>query len=95
MPMVRLPDCDYYALTSRPGHRPRADFWAIQLRDALPSISIPLSAGDADAGLDLQTILHRGYDAAHYEDYLDETQPEPALAPKDAKWASQFVPVRS
>ncbi|MBL8793718.1 MAG: DUF4058 family protein, partial [Planctomycetia bacterium] len=83
MPLDDLPPCEYYALVSRYEERPRGGIWPLRLRDQLPSIPIPLRAGDPDARLDLQAILHRLYDAAGYEDYIYTGQPQPPLPPED------------
>ncbi len=94
MPWKDLPVCDYYALVSRAEEHRRAGIWPIKLRDRLPKIPVPLRAGDADATIDLQQILHRIYDAAGYEVYIYDGEPDPPLAPDDASWAEQFVPQR-
>ncbi|QDU22731.1 hypothetical protein ETAA1_47170 [Urbifossiella limnaea] len=49
MPWGNLPACDYYALVSRPETRPRTDVWPVALRDRLPSIPIPVRAGEPAA----------------------------------------------
>lgn len=91
MPMDDLAECDYYALVSRFQERPQAGIWPIQLRDPLPVIPVPLASPHDDAKLDLQSALHRVYDAAGYEDYIYRGQPEPALSSGDADWCQQFV----
>jgi hypothetical protein len=58
----------------------------------LPVIPIPLRSDEPAARLDLQEVLHLVYDAAAYEDYIYEGEPEPRLRPADAKWARQFLP---
>jgi hypothetical protein len=93
MPNRNIPDSDCSVLVSRPDRRPFADYWAIDLRDTLPAVPIPLRPEDGDAALDLQAVLHRVYDAARYGSLIYEGQPEPALSAKDADWARQFVPV--
>ena len=95
MPFREQPNCDYYALVSRPEHRPRVGFWPIALADLLPRIPIPLGQGDADAELNLQDALHRAYDAAGYEDYIYSGEPEPPLTPEQAEWAKAFIPPRA
>jgi hypothetical protein len=90
LPMIDLPACDYYVMVSRSEDRPHAGVWPIQLEDRLPVIPIPLSSPQESAELDLQSILHRIYDAAGYEDYIYRGEPEPAL--KDVAWSRQFLP---
>jgi hypothetical protein len=92
MPLEDLAACDYYALVSRAEQRPEAGIWPIRLREPLPPIPIPLQSGDADAKLDLQQVLHRIYDAAGYEDYIYQEDPQPPLAAADALWAATLKP---
>lgn len=87
-----LPDCDYYVLVSRYEARPRTGFWPIELRDALPTISVPLSDPDPPIELDLQQLLHQTYDSADYGKTIYSETPDPPLSPADAQWARQFVP---
>ncbi len=92
MPLVNLPECDYYALVSRAETRPAADLWHRRLRERLPVIPVPLRSPDADAQLDLQALLHRIYDAAGYEDDIYTGEPQPRLSSEDADWAREFLP---
>lgn len=91
MPLVPLPPCDYYAVVCRAEKRPDEGIWPIRLREPLPTIPIPLHAGDADARLDLQALLHRVYDAAGYRHYIYDMPPDPPLATEDAAWAEGIV----
>lgn len=62
--------------------RPSAKLWPIRLRQRLPVIDIPLRAPDADAKLDLRTVLDTAYDDANYDLQIDYTQdPSPLLPP--------------
>src|SRR5207253_8965878 len=90
-----IPACDYYVLVSRAEDRPHLDLWPISLRDRLPPVPIPLAAPDADILLDLQTVLHRVYDAADYGKYIYGETPQPPLSVSDAAWARQFATSRS
>jgi hypothetical protein len=92
MPLGNRPRCDYSVLVSRAEARPRAGFWPIRLRQRLPVIPIPLLAGDPDARIDLQEILHHVYDTTGYEDFIYAGRPHPQIASKDAAWARTFVP---
>ena len=91
LPLTNRPDCDYSVMVSRWQNRPRADFWPIGLRDRLPTIPIPLAEGFADVSLDLQTVLHRVYDAARYGNYVYRGAPEPLLEPADQEWARSIL----
>jgi hypothetical protein len=92
MPMQPLGPCDYYAMVSRAEQRPEAEIWPIRLREPLPKIPVPLQPPQADAEIDLQSVVHRIYDAAAYEDYIYEALPDPPLGTEDAAWALPFVP---
>ena len=92
LPLTGIPDCDYRVMVSRRSMRPDVLAWAINLRDVLPVIPIPLKGDVPDASLDLQALLHEVYDAAGYEDYLYATPPEPPLSAEHFEWAKQFAP---
>jgi hypothetical protein len=91
MPWLDMPACDYCVVVSRFEQRPKADLWPIGLRERLPEIPIPLRAGDPDARLDLQQVLHHIYDAAGYAYTIYSGPPEPLLSADDAAWAASFV----
>lgn len=91
MPMEHLPECDYYALVSRWQRRPEAGIWPIKLRETLPTIPIPLDGPHPDATLDLQSVLHRVFDGAGYEDYVYRLTPEPPLNESDQAWAQTIL----
>jgi hypothetical protein len=92
MPLRNRPACDYSVVVSRAERRPRAGCWAIELRDRLPVIPVPLRTADGDAPVDLQQALHSAYDGAGYATHIYGATPEPVLAPDDRSWAEQFVP---
>lgn len=91
LPRREMQACDYYAIVSRSEERPRAGSWPIQLREPLPIVPIPLRHGDPDARLDLQSILHRIYDAAGYGYYIYKHPCDPPLTPNDQTWADELV----
>lgn len=95
MPLAGLPHSDYCAIVSRVEERPRVGVWPWRLRDPMPIVPVPLRASEPDAQLDLKAILDRLYDEKRYSDYIYAGPPEPRLAPDDAAWASQFVPLPS
>jgi Protein of unknown function (DUF4058) len=90
MPAKDRPECTYSVLVSRAGLRPDAGFWPIGLRDALPTIPIPLHAGEPDARLDLRAVIDRVYDEAGYRYFLYDQLPEPRLTGSDAEWAENL-----
>ena len=91
MPLDDRVECAYSVLVSRAEERPAAGFWALGLQDRLPTIRIPLRE-PGTAELDLQTLLHRVYDASGYEDYIYTGSPDPALSSADRAWAETLVP---
>jgi hypothetical protein len=94
MPVEGLAECAYCVMVSRAEERPRVGLWAIQLREPLPVVPVPLRAADGAARLDLQAVLHRLYDSAGYEDYIYDGAPRPPLSAADAAWAAGLVPGR-
>jgi len=95
LPVEGLPACDYYVLVSRPDERPRVGLWPIHLRDPLPPVPIPLRPENPDAMLDLQSLLHKIFDAAGYAYYLYNSAPQPPLAGPNADWARQLIATRA
>ncbi len=91
LPLTGVPECDYCLMVSRPAMRPNVQVWAVSLRDALPTIPIPLRGTVPDATLNLQALLHDVYDAAGYEDYLYDSPPELPLPEAEAAWARQLL----
>ena len=91
-----LPMCDYYVLVSKAGERehPGLGVWPIRLEDRLPLVPIPLSDPDPAVDLDLQAVLNQSYDAAKYESYIYQEEPEPPLSLDQLEWARQFIPKR-
>ncbi len=88
-----LPVGDYYAFVCRAARRPRAEVYAWALRQALPVIPVPLSAGDADVALDLQPLLGGVYDRAGYDYSLDYQQLlSPALSEDNLRWVKSLLP---
>lgn len=79
MPFRDPPPCDYCVMVSRAERRPTAGFWPLSIREPLPIIPVPLKNGDADARLDLQSLVSQIYDAAGYEKYIYENEISPAL----------------
>jgi hypothetical protein len=90
LPVQNLPPCDYCVMVSRYEDRPNVGLWPLGLRDKLPTIPIPLLVQER-AVLDLQSALHRVYDAAGYEDYIYAHEPNPSLQAADAEWAQRLI----
>jgi len=90
LPLVERPLSAYAVMVSRVEQRPTANLWPIGLRDRLPIIPVPLRSPDQDARIDLQDVLHRIYDAAGYEDYIYQGQPDPPLSADDRAWVREL-----
>ena len=85
-----LPLAPYFAFVSRAENRPMAGVWPISLREALPTIPVPLLPGDADVALELQVALNQTYDAFGFDLELDYRKPpEVPLQAEDQAWADE------
>lgn len=83
---------DYLVCLHRGGEGHRYEVWARGLRDRLPRIRVPLSEGDGDLVVDLQTMLSRCYDEGAYERRISyEGEPQPPLSTKDREWAHELL----
>jgi len=88
----RLPAAPYFVFLSRSETRPLIDVWPIQLSEALPTVPVPLLAGDADISLDLQLAFTAVYDLIGYSKALDYTRlPDAPLEGEAAAWAAERV----
>lgn len=83
---------EYCVLLLRAGHR-GALAWPIRLRDALPTVLIPLRKPDEGAPLDLARIVAGCYERGRYEDTLDygAAVPLPPLGSDDTEWVSERI----
>lgn len=74
-----LPLGDCFVFVSRTERRPKAEVYAWALERPMPCIPIPLSAGDPDVSLDLQSVFSNTYDLAGYDYAIHYDRPiEPA-----------------
>ncbi len=82
---------------SIPGHgrtkrRPLSDVYAWSIRDALPTIPIPLLSPDSDISLDLAKIVAAVDDRGHYERSIDYHAPLALpLGVADRTWAEELA----
>jgi hypothetical protein len=77
-------------LISRSERRPEADDWAVSLRVPLPEIVVPLRAGDPDARMYLQEVLHRADAGPGCEHLIHGGTPEPPRGGNRA-WAEGIL----
>lgn len=74
------------------GNRDDAEVYPIALREALPTIRIPLAAGDEDVRSSLDSALRQTYRSGRYFNRIDYSRPcVPPLSPADAEWAAKLV----
>lgn len=78
----------YLVLVSAAWDFPQAGVWPISLREALPSIPVPLSKEAAVVQLPLQKCFNLAFAKGRWEADFDYTEPpEPPLEEPDATWA--------
>jgi hypothetical protein len=94
LPMTGAIESDYRVLVSASECRPKAQLYAFNLQQVIPTIAVPLN-GTATVSLDLQPLLHRVYDKARFElarcsadtarvDYQQSLSPK--LSDQDTAW---------
>lgn len=82
----------YRILVSRSDSRPRAELYAFNLQDVIPTFQLPLQLGDVEPIVNLQTLLNEIYDQGGYDLRLDYHQdPVPALSKTDAAWVDEWL----
>ncbi len=85
-------DSHYRILVRRGEQRGRADLYAFNVRDPIPSFPLPLQKGDVEPVIDLKPLLDELYDEASYDLRVNYTQPPvPPLSDADAQWAIQVL----
>jgi hypothetical protein len=67
------------------------EVYRVPLREALPTILVPLRERDPDAPLDLQAILEHCYDKGGYDDIDYSIAPDPPLETDDLAWAEALL----
>src|ERR1043165_3706715 len=82
---------DYRVLQYRAEPR-RARYWRFNLRDPLPTISIPLRRPDPDVALDLSKVFQEAYEHGAYDLSVDyRKEPDQALSKRDKAWAHRLL----
>jgi Protein of unknown function (DUF4058) len=87
-----LPSLPYFVFVGRFEQRPLVDVYPIPLDEPLPTIQIPLLAGDAECPLDLQHAFTTVYDALRYDLVVDyDRPPNIAVPPESAAWVQECL----
>lgn len=83
---------DYRILVSRAQHRPQSDLYAFNVKDVIPSFSLPLQTGDSKPLVDLQSLLTEIYDRASYYLVIDYNQePVSRWLERDTGWLDALL----
>lgn len=83
-----LPSVPYFVFLSRANRRPKVEIWPVPLEAPLPSVPVPLLAGDHDVELDIALAFRTIYDLFEYDRDLDYSgSPTIRLSPEQADWA--------
>src|SRR5262249_55366636 len=91
LPVVGMPAGDYFAIVSRGHRRPRVDVFPWSLRQALPTIPIPLKKDEPAVALVLQQSLATVYDRARYQLSLRyNAKLSVPLSEPDAQWMREL-----
>ena len=87
-----LPKYPYFIILSRADRRPVCTVWPVALDQPLPTIPVPLLAGDTDVPLDLQAAFTAVYDGFGYSATIDYTRPpDPPLSDEESLSAARFL----
>ena len=82
----------YRILVSRSERRPRADLYAFNLPQPIPSFLLPLRKGDEEPPVDIGTLLHALYDRASYDLAVNyAAEPVPPLEGDTAAWVDELL----
>ena len=89
LPLLRpLPPGDYYGLISRADRRPDCDVYHWTVRQALPTLPVPLRKPDKDVMVNLESVFGVAYERGPYRNSLPYgKKPSAPLAATDLTWA--------
>lgn len=90
--MAEIGKKDYLVSLNRSERRDTFQIWPFSLRDRLPRILVPLSAGGEDLTLDLQQIFDSAYEYSSGRRDADYQNPPPVpFTSEDEAWADQLL----
>jgi hypothetical protein len=72
-------------------HTAKSDVYRVSLRARLPVVQVPLRENDAEASLDLQTLIDAAYENGSYDRTDYSKEPVPPLNEDDSKWADELL----
>jgi hypothetical protein len=83
---------DYRILVSRASKRPKADLYAFNLQNPIPSFPLPLREGDTEPLLEIQTLISELYNEGNYDLVIDYAQePVPAMSVNSVAWVDELL----
>ncbi|MBC8134545.1 MAG: DUF4058 family protein [Fibrella sp.] len=91
--IARAGDLWHYSVClHRAGSGNKFDVWAASVRERLPRILVPLTAGFPDVVLDMQAAITKVYARGGFDRSIDyRRDPVPALPPADSLWADELL----
>mgnify|MGYP006273343323 CR=1 FL=1 len=81
----------YIVMATRALRPSRREIYYCPLREALPTIRVPLRPQDGDVALALQPLIDRVYLTGRYWQTSRRPLPAPALPAEDAKWMEETL----
>ncbi|MEM9485840.1 MAG: DUF4058 family protein, partial [Cyanobacteria bacterium P01_F01_bin.116] len=82
---------DYRILVSRSDLRPQAELYGFNLRDKIPTFSLPLRQDDR-ATVNLQSVLNQIYERSGYDLKLDyQEDPVPLFNDEENRWMHNLL----
>jgi hypothetical protein len=87
------PKSDYSVVVSQAAEYPKAGVWPFGIRDPLPTIPIPLAAGEAPIQIDLKVCHDKACREGQYAKDIDYggDPPLPMLSAEDAGWVRELL----
>jgi hypothetical protein len=88
----QLEPFDYITCVNRSQLRKRFELYPTTLQQRLPRVAVPVSAGDSDVVLDLQSALQQVIQEGRYDKRVNYDRPcDPPLAAKDDAWLRERI----
>lgn len=82
---------DYRILISRSNTRPKAELYAFNLQESIPSFCLPLRHGDTEPLLDLQVLINEIYERAGLDLAIDYSSELLGVSENDRAWINQVL----